>query len=363
MQGRNIKNIIRRFAANLWLAMVACVLAVSCDVHEYPDADATVRVPLHLKFNTDMTQSEYINSNLQYGYPNRKAGASARMRYVIRFYESAKDARASVSSRFREYVFERNVEGDYDSDFIVDVVPGNYTIMAWADFVESTENDGYFYDASDFSNITKLKPHIGNTDLVDAFRGSAAITEVQILNNAALAVVEMERPLAKYEFVSNDLREFLEQETQAASKAESENGGETPGDIDQEPTRSDIDLDDYRVLFYYSGYMPNVYNMFTDKPVDSVVGVAFEGKLSKLTEDEISLGFDYVIVNHMETSITLRIAILNSAGQQVSLTNPINVPIKRSNHTVVKGRFLMEKASGNVGIDPDYDGDYNIIIK
>lgn len=362
MQGRNITHIIRRFATNLLFAMVACVLAVSCDVHEFPDDDATVPMHLHLQFHTDMTQSEYINNTQQYGYPSRKASVNARMRYVIRFYDSDNDARASVSSKFREYVFERNVEGDYDSDFVLDVVPGNYTIMAWADFVESTENDGYFYDVSDFSDITKLKPHIGNTDLVDAFRGSAAISEMQILSNKA-PVVEMERPLAKYEFISNDLREFLEQESQAATKAESENGSETPDDTNHEPTRGGIDINDYKVMFYYSGYMPNVYNMFTDKPVDSATGIAFEGKLSKLTEDEISLGFDYVIVNHMETSITLRVAILNSAGQQVSLTNPINVPIKRSNHTVVKGRFLMEKASGNVGIDPDYDGDYNIIIK
>ena len=109
--------------------------------------------------------------------------------------------------------------------------------------------------------------------------------------------------------------------------------------------------------------MPNVYNMFTDRPVDSVTGIAFEGKFSKINDDEISLGFDYVIVNHMETTITLRVAILNEKGDQVSLTSPINVPIKRSNHTIVKGRFLMEKAKGSVGIDPGYNGEFNIIIK
>ena len=365
MQGRNITHIIRRFATNLLFAMVACVLAVSCDVHEFPDDDATVPMHLHLQFHTDMTQSEYINNTQQYGYPSRKASVNARMRYVIRFYDSDNDARASVSSKFREYVFERNVEGDYDSDFVLDVVPGNYTIMAWADFVESTENDGYFYDVSDFSDITKLKPHIGNTDLVDAFRGETT-AKIAMLDHIEPVVVTMERPLAKYEFVSTDLREFLEQEAEAQRQAEAENSdenGDTPSDVDQEPTRSGIDLDKYRILFVYSGYMPNVYNMFTDKPVDSVTGIAFEGKFSKINDDEISLGFDYVIVNHMETTITLRVAILNEKGDQVSLTSPINVPIKRSNHTIVKGRFLMEKAKGSVGIDPGYNGEFNIIIK
>lgn len=357
----NYIHIIQRYALMLLTVLVASIMAVSCDVHDFPDDQANVRVPIRLKFNTLMTQSEYVNNTMTEGSGSRAPSESARMRYVIRFYNRAADVRAMISSEYKEFVFERTVDGNYDNDFLIDIPPGDYSVMAWADFEESTDNQGYFYDASDFSNITLLKPHIGNTDRRDAFRGEESAT-VAMLDHIEPVVVTMERPLAKYEIVSTDLREFLEQEAEAQHQAEAKNG-ETPSGVDQEPTRSGIDLDKYRILFVYSGYMPNVYNMFTDRPVDSVTGIAFEGKFSKINDDEISLGFDYVIVNHMETTITLRVAILNEKGDQVSLTSPINVPIKRSNHTIVKGRFLMEKAKGSVGIDPGYNGEFNIVIK
>ena len=365
MQLINKLHIICRYACRLWLAVAVCIMAVSCDVHEFPDANAKVRVPLRLEFDTNMTQTEYVNNAVSDGTTSRAPGNNAQMRYVIRFYNSAGGSRAMVSSEYKEFVFVRNVDGNYDGDFIVDIAPGDYSVMVWADFVESANNNGYFYDAFDFTNIGMLKPHTGNNDHVDAFRG-VETAKVAMLDHIEPVVVKMERPLAKYEIVSTDLREFLQQESEVQLKAEAQSraseGGDNTTDYGQEITRSGVDLSNYRVVFVYSGYMPNVYNMFTDKPVDSVTGVAFDGRFNKINDDEISLGFDYVIVNHMETTITVRVAIYNENGDQVSLTNPINVPIKRSNHTIVKGRFLMEKAKGNVGIDPDYDGEYNIII-
>ena len=366
---RHIRQIWRH-ATMLWHVLPVCALAVSCNVHEWPAADMKVRVPLHLHFQTAMTQSEYIDNTLQNVHTSSSIIANPRMRYVIRFYECADESRASIHSAFTEFVFERDVDVLYDNDFIIDIAPADYTVMVWADFVESSDNDGYFYDASDFTSITKLKPHVGNTDYVDAFRGWADIDKQSLQRNTTPVIVEMERPLAKYEFVSTDLREFLEQEIKAHAARNAANNSDTAdgnatddrGDMATDPTIGSIDLNAYRVMFYYSGYMPNTFNMFTDRPVDAVIGVAFEGKLDKLSDDEISLGFDYVLVNHMETTITVRVAIQNDAGEHVSLTKPINVPIQRNNHTIAKGRFLMEKATGNINIDVDYDGEYNIII-
>ena len=45
------------------------------------------------------------------------------------------------------------------------------------------------------------------------------------------------------------------------------------------------------------------------------------------------------------------------------MTNPIEVPLKRSMLTTVKGSFLMPDTGGGVAIDPGFDGEYNIIIR
>lgn len=79
-------------------------------------------------------------------------------------------------------------------------------------------SDTPFYFTDNFVEMTLQGEHHGNTDLRDAFRGSADISLA-----ASIAVhtpdtvdVTMQRPLAKYEFISTDLKEFIDKEVQNA---------------------------------------------------------------------------------------------------------------------------------------------------
>ena len=121
-------------------------------------------------------------------------------------------------------------------------------------------------------------------------------------------------------------------------------------------------IEDYKVVFYYVGFMPDAYSMNTDKPVDSSTGVMFESTLRKLSESEATMGFDYVFVNGKKSAVTVQIGIYDNEGTQLSLTEPIEVPLKRSHHTIMTGMFLMSEASGGVTINPDFDGDHNLIF-
>jgi len=69
-----------------------------------------------------------------------------------------------------------------------------------------------------------------------------------------------------------------------------------------------------------------------------------------------------VFVNGKESALSAQIAIFDNEGTQLSLTEPIEVPLKRSHHTIMKGRLLMSDASGGVTINPDFDGDHNLIF-
>ncbi|WP_353937103.1 DUF6562 domain-containing protein [uncultured Muribaculum sp.] len=50
-------------------------------------------------------------------------------------------------------------------------------------------------------------------------------------------------------------------------------------------------------------------------------------------------------------------------GALIGRVSPVDVSTKRSRNTVVKGRFLTSKATGGVGINPGFDGEFNIEIK
>ena len=123
-----------------------------------------------------------------------------------------------------------------------------------------------------------------------------------------------------------------------------------------------VDLNDYKVVFHYVGFMPDAYSIYTDEPVDSSTGVIFESGLKTLTESEATLGFDYVFSYSSESVVSVQIGIYDNEGTQISLTAPINIPLKRSHHTIMTGSFLMSQTSGGVSINPEYDGDHNLIF-
>ena len=121
--------------------------------------------------------------------------------------------------------------------------------------------------------------HKGNTNHRDAFRGTNNISLIaDVMERLPDTLnVAMQRPLAKFEFVTNDVVEFIDKEsTRIASKA----NGKKSASADDTPTRA-VNIEDYKVVFYYVGFMPHAYSMYTDKPVDSSTGVMFESTLKK----------------------------------------------------------------------------------
>jgi hypothetical protein len=219
-----------------------------------------------------------------------------------------------------------------------------------------TSSDNHFHNTDNFAEIRLQGDHKGNNDYRDAFRGSNNISLVaDIMEHLPDTLdIAMQRPLAKFEFVTTDLKEFIDKEYQYLLKEV-----ETRGEL--LPTR--VNTDDYKVVLYYSGYMPFAYNMNADKPVDSKLGVSFESKIDVLNENEASLGFDYVFVNGKTSSVTVQIGLYDKEDSQLALSVPINVPLQRNHHTVVKGSFLMEETSGGITINPDFDGNHNIVIE
>lgn len=343
------------------LSLIFALLAVlsllaGCDVHEFPELpeqSGKVALRLKLHYETDMPQWEYPITEARTVIHSKSVQTTGEMRYIIRLYPLTKSSRSEAS---QEFVFTRDVTDGYDAEFLLDVPEGSYTVMVWSDLTENTGGNYRFYDAGDFSQIVLQGDHEGNNDYRDAFRGMQELTLAADITGKAPETVEIEmvRPMAKFEFVATDVEAFIDKEVEAAlSRGES-----VPEDV---PSRG-INIEDYKVVFHYVGFMPNTFNMFTDKPSDSVTGVLFPGRVSLLDDGEASLGFDYVFVNGVESAVSVQVGIYDKDGNRLSMTNPINVPLRRSKHTLLKGEFLMQNASGGVSIDPSYNGDHNIML-
>lgn len=368
---------MRRRTLKIVASVVATLtLSASCAVHEWPEtlpADTTLK----LDFNTALPQFIVLDEG---GTRASKDGRDYQIRYVVEAYRKLGSGSYSESP-YQRFVFTKDDVSDLNTEVTLSIDEGTYDFYVWTDFVDNNSTDDFYYDTRNFRQIQMQGEHEGNNDYRDAFVGHTELTVERFGHTVApvSGVVNMERPLAKFEFITTDLQQFitkviaeLKKKEEKASKQISDSGSksvssetvvsddDTKGDYD---SKSDyVDLKKFNVVFYYTGYMPSVFNMMDNKPCDSKTGVSFASEITSIDEHNARLGFDYVLVNGKESSVMVAVGLFDQDGVRLSMTNPIEVPIKRSMLTTVKGSFLMQDTGGGVAIVPDFDGEYNIII-
>lgn len=357
-------------------------LFAACDVHEFPydEPDEPVlpteaKVEVEVDVNFDLTSMPWLTTVL-YNMQEEESRANADLydiRYQVFIYGKSKSRVASRTPiGFFTFTFA-DIE-TLSRTLEIKLEPGEYDIRVWVDFVDKGTNVDKYYDTSDLTSITlKLDNNgyvPGNTHYRNAFLGNTTIEvpkealALQAENRAGYRIVaycEMDRPLARFEFITTDLNKFLgdyalrdwrTRHSHELSREEME--------VREAPIEA---LENYRIRVRYTGYMPSIFNFYTNRPVDSFTGMSFIGKITPQTEKEALLGFDYVFVNGAEASIDVALDLFDLEGNRIASTDPIHVPLQRNHYTVIKGAFLSAQASGGVGIDPGFDGEYNIFFQ
>ena len=367
-------------------ALAACALLciTSCAVHEWPEP-TPADVIVNLDFDTQLPQYKVLNEE---GTRASHDGRDYDIRYTIAAYRLLQDG-SYAEEPFLLKVFSKDEIEELNATFRFSIDEGSYRFYVWTDFVLAGTQSDYFYNTTNFRRISLQGTHEGNNDFRDAFSGSADLKVIRrgSRETPSTVTVQMRRPLAKFEFITTDLQEFItktieamirKEEAEAAAKAgeTKSEGGDNPEDITpiESDTKTDgdtktgdtktpvVDLEKYTVVFFYSGYMPNAYNMMEGKPCDSATGVKFSSAISAIDNHDARLGFDYVFVNGEESSVMVTVALYDEEGTQLSISRQIEVPIKRSMLTTVRGSFLMQNTGGGVTIDPGFEDEFNIYI-
>ena len=350
-----------RFFSSVALAACALLCITSCAVHEWPEP-SPADVIVNLDFDTQLPQYKVLNEE---GTRASHDGRDYDIRYTIAAYRLLQDG-SYAEEPFLLKVFSRDEIEELNASFRFSIDEGSYRFYVWTDFVLAGTQSDYFYNTTNFRRISLQGTHEGNNDFRDAFSGSADLKVIRrgSRETPSTVTVQMRRPLAKFEFITTDLQEFItktieamirKEEAEAAAKA-----GETKSEGDTKTPV--VDLEKYTVVFFYSGYMPNAYNMMEGKPCDSATGVKFSSAISAIDNHDARLGFDYVFVNGEESSVMVTVALYDEEGTQLSISRQIEVPIKRSMLTTVRGSFLMQNTGGGVAIDPGFEDEFNIYI-
>ena len=346
--------------ARLAVIMLTAVMFAACNVYEWyeeeplpgpepPPEPETPAFVLHLDFDTDMPLHQEIAWS-------RAATDAHDVRHQVMIYSGTGEITASsVPVRTLTLTGESTT---LNRDVEIDLEEGQYSFLVWSDYVDQGSMSDKYYTTGSLSAITLAdrNNHPGSNPYRDAFRGQTTGTVVKGVGGSA--TVPMKRPMARFEFITTDLEEFVAKEAARRAAEEGRAGGDK-SDSEAEDSRADIS--DYTVTFNYT-FMPSTYNIYTDKPTDARAGTKFDSQFESVS-DGTRLGYDYVFVNGSESLVNVSVQVKDRNGNVVAATNSIEVPLVRSKLTVVKGEFMSTSSGGGVAIDPGFDGEFNIEIR
>lgn len=339
---------VQHINVRVWCLFAALLMLCTLTGCDYGDADFTVTRTVRLSITraADVQTYDRIVS---------RAPSIMTTRYHVRIYNTAN---AVVPVVDRQIFVAQPQHGNIDVD--VRLPQGQYTAYVWADWADGATGRSFFFDSSNFGAVTYTQPYNGNNELRDAFRAQTPFTvttQQATLYQPITVPLPLERPLARYEFVSTDLVKFLQLESNRGSLTIPKAPDSGAPDITKVQG-----LSNYTVVMRYTGYMPHVFDIFANRPVDAKTGVSYNASINIISATEARLGFDYVMVNGHQSSVAVALEVYDPSGQLISLVNTINVPTTRNRNTVVRGQFLTSQAQGGVGIQPGFAGDHNIPV-
>lgn len=329
----------------LLLVAVTGMLIASCDIHQMPYGNNDVSIMIALYHETAMPEFRDVDLGTKAASEGQERPYVRR--YTVRAYRQVTpDAYSKIP--YASWIFREDVTQPLDRRFAVNLPPDKYRIMVWTDYVGREP----YYNADYFDKIRIVGEYTGADPMHDAFRGHTDIDLTDYL--AAGGFYEMdvmlERPMAAYRFIATDKSEYeqlwlrqLEERGIFGTKAE------------------DLDFGSMVVRFAYQDFLPDVYNMFMDKPSDAHSGYWFDGKMEASGSDVI-IGSDYVFVNPGASSLVVSFGIYDASGTRISAMQDIELPLYRGELTTVRGNFFTCGSTSGVVINPGFDGEHVIEI-
>lgn len=346
--------------SKLLIIALLTLLLTACDtVLQYPDDNAPRQwihisiehIPPGKLLEHEFTgSSDYVRSD--------GPDIEFKTRYIFDIYPAG-----NIENRLDRFVIVKDEVEWKDFDTIFRLRPGEYDVWIWADRYDTTSSEydnGYFCTTDNFANmLVPTEPYVGDTEMKDALCGSVRLSvALPAPDDKPLeAHVQLHRPLTSFALVSTDLKEFIHAEIIKRDPAY-KSAAEVLLTSDISPAT--FDFSGYTAKINYKVYHPTLFNAFLNKPVDASLNVSYNSKLRLLENDEVLIGFDYFFINGEESSSTISIEISNNHNEPIASTPPITFKVQRNCATIIRGKFLTSKASGGVGINPEFEGSFNI---
>lgn len=242
-----------------------------------------------------------------------------------------------------------HVKKEEDGTFIIPVTfrlhALNYTLATWVDYIKENNGDTIScFNTENLSNVWLTSPYCNNNALREAFCGKMELNLTPYRDKWDTQIkqtMNLKRPQAQFRIVATDVHEFL-----ARMTAKNKHTG------------------DYQVELSYDYFFPTAFNVIGDILCAAHSGVGFTAPCNIVPDEDgnCQITTDYVFAGADRSFITATIEITDAEGSVVSRVNGLEVPFRQGQLTTVTGKFLTTLAKPGIGIDTNYDGEFNITI-
>lgn len=317
---------------SLWFYIVLSCILVSC-VHEYPDDEPVdpTNVAVTLKLSTT-EPFEFVSRATD--------GTSRYMHYIVEIYKDDYQGTPVL----RKEVTVKKQDGGSSLTLEFPLHSAHYKVAAWASVSDEKGSNSLFSTAK-LSAVTLVGNYTGNMLDKECYDARFDIDLSNTGWNESRSISQkLTSPMAGIEIISTDVSQF--QNTQ--------NG------LWSVESLSDTWWQNYYLKWAYDMYFPTSYNVYTGMPNKVATQVAFRSEIKRLSDKEVSLGYDYVFVNGQKANQYISLSLYRRDDLLLNTYEGIDASLERGKLTTIKGEFLTRKHSSGMGIDPGFDGSIDI---
>lgn len=346
-----MKKILRYSILGTILTMTSCISTIL----EYPENGGVDPTMLHV--NVTLTVDPSLEPYSKTGTGIQADEISAHdVRWIIEIFRDDIDG-MPVEQRILSC--DPDPDGKHTIETTFELHAAKYYVVAWMDYVDDGSTTDKYYVIRSLSSIQipQTGSYIGNEEHKDAYTGSQELDLTSYRDQWGQTInqtITLKRPMGKIELITTDLDQLLERLTLQTGHI----GATRVNQVGESP----IDPSSWQINIEYAGYFPSGFNAYTNKPNDAREGVTFSSTLTPLSDQEACLGYDYIFVNGDESAVYVNLTILDDRGNLLNQVSGVEIPIVRGKLTSIRDQFLTRDSTPGIGIDPDFDGEIDIVI-
>lgn len=329
------------------LMPLACLilLTFTACVHEHPQEGAEID-PTHIELTLELSTDPSITTASVF---SKSTDEAPYVYFVVELFEGDFGTEPVLRE---ETCVPREADGSASIILTELLNAGTYRLAAFASCVKDEHGNGSAYDFSDLGNIRFAnEEYVGATDLKECYDLRMEIDlpyEDWFAKDTVTATLES--PVGRVEVISEDAADFI-------TKTFNQEGGMGTKADNEEFWQA------YGARWDYALYFPTRYDVYTGVPIDSELGIRFTSDVIQLTDTEVLMGYDYAFVNGDATKVNITVSLTDrQTGEILNSYSGLSAEIHKGRTTVIRGEFLTASQGSGIGIDPEFDGDIDIVL-